>query len=138
MATFTATATRLGDTLTHEVDVNGRHHMLTDEPEAIGGFDLAPAPHELLAAALASCVSTTVAIYARRHGWAIGEVSVDVDYDSDTVPRQFDVTVHLPAGLSDDQRTRLTRVAQSCPVARAFETGFTVEEHIGEPAPSAC
>lgn len=44
----------------------GRFQLATDEPESAGGEDSAPAPHELLAAALASCVATTVAMYAEH------------------------------------------------------------------------
>ena len=30
-----------------EVEVNGRHTIVTDEPEGLGGTDQGPAPHEL-------------------------------------------------------------------------------------------
>ncbi len=43
---MTATARRVGNSLEHEVDVNGRHTIVTDEPERLGGSDLGPAPHE--------------------------------------------------------------------------------------------
>jgi uncharacterized OsmC-like protein len=83
---MTATARRVGNTLKHEVDVNGRHVIVTDEPERLGGTDKGPAPHELLAAMLASCVATMIAIYAQNRGWDVGEIVVDVDYDTDSVP----------------------------------------------------
>jgi putative redox protein len=50
---MTATARRVGETLRHEVDVNGRHSIVTDEPTSLGGTDSGPAPHELLQATLA-------------------------------------------------------------------------------------
>lgn len=127
---FTATARRVGDTLKHEIDLNGRHVLVTDEPLPLGGTDEGPAPHELLPAALAGCISTMIAMYAEKRGWDVGEVSVDVDYDSEATPRRFRVTVHLPEGLSADQMRRLTRVAESCPVRRAVESGFTFDERI--------
>jgi len=131
---FTASARRIGDTLRHEVDVNGRHTIITDEPTSLGGTDAGPAPHELLPATLASCISTMIALYAQRKGWDIGELRVDVDYDHESEPRRFDVTVHLPDGLSDDQLTRLRRVADTCPVRRALEAGFAFDERIVTPA----
>ena len=82
--TMTATARRIADGLRHEIDVNGRHTIVTDEPAALGGSDGGPAPHELLPAAVASCVSTMVSLYAKRHGWEIGEISVDVEYDNES------------------------------------------------------
>jgi putative redox protein len=131
---LTASARRIGDTLRHEVDVNGRHTIITDEPASIGGTDTGPAPHELLPAALASCISTMVALYAQRKAWDIGEVRVDVEYDHESVPRRFDVTVHLPEGLRQNQIDRLKRVADACPVRRALEAGFAFDERISSPS----
>ena len=127
---FTASARPISGTLCHEIDVNGRHTITTDEPESLGGTDTAPAPHELLPAMLASCVSTMIVLYAQRHGWRLHDARVDVDYDTDTTPRQLQVIVHLPDGLTPDQAKRLRRVADTCPVRRAFEAGFTFEEKL--------
>ncbi len=86
-ATMFATARCDGRGLRNEVDVNGRHMLLTDEPERLGGTDEAPAPHELLPAMLAACAETMIAMYAQKRGWDIGETSVEVRYDPDSVPR---------------------------------------------------
>ena len=135
---MTATARRAGNSLKHEVDVNGRHTIVTDEPEHLGGTDEGPAPHELLAATLAACIATMIAMYAQKRGWDIGETAVDVDYDADSAPRRFVIDVHLPADLTPDQQRRLERVAESCPVRRAMEAGFTFEERtVTARAPSA-
>ena len=127
---MTATARRVGNTLKHEVDVNGRHVIVTDEPERLGGTDEAPAPHELLAAMLASCVATMIAMYAQNRGWNVGETAVDVDYDTDSVPHRVTVDVHLPNDLTADQQRRFKRVAETCPARRALEAGFTFEERL--------
>jgi putative redox protein len=126
---MSATARRVGDTLEHEVDVNGRHKIVTDEPERLGGEDHGPAPHELLAAMLASCAATTVAMYARNRDWDAGEISVDVDYDPDTSPRRVAFELRLPDDLTPERRHRLERVAEACPARRALEAGFVFEEH---------
>ncbi len=127
---MTATARRVGDGLTHEVDVNGRHTILTDEPTRLGGSDLGPAPHELLAATLASCVATMIALYAQNRGWDIGGTSVDVRYDPDSSPRHFAVDIHIPKPVTSEQLRRLERVAQTCPVRRALEADCAFEERI--------
>lgn len=139
---LTATARRVGGTLRHEIDVNGRHSIVTDEPFSLGGTDEGPTPHELLPAALAGCISTMISMYAEKRGWEIGEVSAHVDYDPEQTPRRVAVTVHLPEGLSSDQRQRLSRVAETCPVRRALETGFRFSERVvsaphGAPAAGA-
>jgi putative redox protein len=127
---FTATARRVGRTLRHEVDVNGRHTIVTDEPEDLGGTDTGPAPHELLPATLAACIGTMVSLYAQRREWDLGEVEVHVDYDHGVTPRSVEVTLGLSGDLSAEQIERLGRVAETCPFRRALEAGFRFEERI--------
>ena len=125
---MTAVARSVHGELRHEVDVNGRHVIVTDEPERLGGTDAGPAPHELLAAMLASCVSTMITLYARTKDWELSEVRVEVAYDSESTPRHVDLRVCLPDGLTTDQVRRLRRVAETCPAKRALEAGFTFDE----------
>jgi putative redox protein len=127
---FTASARAIAGGLRQEVDVNGRHKIVTDEPRSLGGDDVGPAPHELLPAMLAACVSTTLEMYARRHDWRLDGLRVDVTYDTDVTPRRVQLTVHLPAGLTSEQIDRLRRVAAGCPARRALEAGFTFDEHL--------
>jgi putative redox protein len=138
MSIMTATARPVDRTLRHEVEVNGRHFLLTDEPEALGGLDTAPAPHELLPAMLAACVSTMIVLYAQTRRWELDDVRVDVAYDPDSMPRHVGLTVHLPQGLTPDQVKRLTHVAHTCPVKRALEAGFAFDERVvaDQPAPA--
>jgi putative redox protein len=140
---MTATARPIDGTLRHEIDVNGRHIIVTDEPARLGGTDAGPAPHELMPAMLAACVSTMIMTYANTRGLKLGDLQVDVVYDSEPTPRQVEVVVHVPAGLSHDQVERLRRIANTCPVKRALEAGFNFDQKIvvdghpdagGEPA----
>ena len=125
-----ASARSASDTLRTDVLIDGRHRLVTDEPVVLGGTDTGPAPHELVPAALAACIATTVRTYARTKGWQLGDVTVDVVYDNRSTPRHFDVSVDLPADLSPEQRRRLMRVAEACPVRRAIEAGMTFDEHL--------
>ena len=127
---FTATARPVDGGLRHEVDVNGRHTIVTDEPERLGGTDAGPAPHELMAAMLAACVSTMIVLYAQNRGWQLGDVRVDVHYDAEVTPRQVEISVHLPEGLAPEQVERIKRVADTCPARRALEAGFAFEEQL--------
>jgi putative redox protein len=127
---ITATAQRTGGGLRHEIDVNGRHTIWTDEPKSLGGTDTGPAPHELLPAALAGCIATMIALYAEPRGWALGDVVVDVDYDTEADPRSFEIEVQLPADLTAEQVARLRHVVETCPVRRALDAGFRLEERV--------
>jgi putative redox protein len=125
---LTATARSIRGTLRQEVVIDGKHRLITDEPERMGGDGSAPAPHELFPAALAACVSTTLVMYARTKGWELGDVSVAVDYDHRSTPRRFEVRIELGGELTDVQLGRLAKVAESCPVRRAVEAGIEFEE----------
>ncbi len=127
---LTATARSIPGTLRQDVLVNGKFHLVTDEPESVGGEDSAPAPHELLPAALASCISTVLVMYARTKEWDLGEVSVAVDYDHHATPRRFDVVITLTGDLTEEQLARLEKVAASCPVRKSLEVGVEVVERI--------
>ncbi len=124
--------------LRQEIVVDGRFLLVTDEPESLGGEDSAPSPHELLPAALASCVSTTLLMFARTKGWELGDVVVDVDYDQRATPRHCTVEVRIDAPLSELQLERLEKVAASCPVRRAVEGCIEFDERLtaGNAAPA--
>lgn len=127
---LTATAHSIPGTLRQEVVIDGKHRLVTDEPARLGGEGSGPAPHELLPAALAACVSTTLAMYARTKDWDLGEISVAVDYDNTSTPRRFEVAIELGGDLSDEQLRRLEKVAASCPVRRALEAGVEFDERV--------
>ena len=128
--TLNASAHSVPGTLQQVVVVAGRHMLTTDEPESLGGDDTAAAPHELVAAALAACVSTTLVMFARTKDWDLGEVHVDVEFDHRATPRRFEVEISLDGDLDAAQVERLERVAATCPVKRSFEAGAEFVEHI--------
>jgi putative redox protein len=103
----------------HDVDIEGRHSIVVDEPREAGGTDAGPAPTRLLAAGLASCVAITVEMYAERKGWEVGDVEVEVEvgYERYT-PTSFDVALRLPAEIDPARRERLLAIAGKCPVHR--------------------
>jgi putative redox protein len=124
---------RRRDGFAHDVEIEGGHRVLVDEPRESGGTDTGPSPTRLLAASLASCTAITMEMYAERKGWDLGplEVNVDVSYDG-AVPTNFDVTLRLPEGLSEVQRERLLRIAGKCPVhkAMAAETPVRIADRV--------
>jgi putative redox protein len=129
---------RRRDGYAHEVEIEGGHSLLVDEPRSAGGADAGPSPTRLLAASLASCIAITMEMYAGRKGWDLGEVRVDVDvaYDG-PAPTSFAASLQLPLGLSDEQRERLLVVARKCPVHKALagQTPVTVEHSPGAAEP---
>jgi putative redox protein len=121
------------DGFAHEVEMEGGHTLVVDEPEDRGGTDTGPRPTQLLAASLAACTAITIEMYAERKGWEVGAIDVDVDvaYDG-TVPSTYAVALKLPPELSEEQRQRLLKVAAKCPVHKVLvgEASVTVAERL--------
>lgn len=127
---LTASAHSVPGTLRQEVMIDGRHRLVTDEPESVGGGGSAPAPHELFPAALAACISTTLVMYARTKEWKLDGVEVDVEYDHRSTPRRFEIEIRVTGELSGPQLDMLEKVAAACPVRRAVESGIEFAERI--------
>jgi putative redox protein len=117
----------------HEIDIEGGHTIVVDEPAEIGGTETGPSPGRLLAASLASCTAVTLEMYADRKGWDVDGLEVEVDgtYDGHT-PTAYEVTVRLPAALDEEQRARLLVVASKCPVHRVLtgEAKVTISDRV--------
>ena len=130
MATMRASARQL-EKFRH--DVKMRTHQLTaDEPIDDGGDDDGPSPQELLAASLASCTAITMEMYAKRKGWDVSGLAVDVEYSPAErgCPTRFELVMKLPAHLSEDQVEKLQVIAAKCPVHRTLEGEVSFEERV--------
>ena len=115
----------------------GPHHILADEPLAYGGTNRGPSPYGLMAAGLGACTSMTLRMYARRKGWPLKHVSVDVSHNK--VHAQDAITptsanidlfrrrITVEGALSDEQRQKLLEIADKCPVHKTLEVSSRVE-----------
>lgn len=125
---------RREDGFRHRVTTRG-HTFAVDEPVPLGGTDSAASPLELLAAAVGSCTASTIEMYAKRKGWDLGAVEIDVDFSPPRSGKRasFALTIRLPPGLDAEQIERLESIARACPVRRTLEGADVVErlERIG-------
>jgi putative redox protein len=135
-----ATARR-GEGFTHEVEIEGGHALVIDEPREAGGADAGPSPTRVVAAALAACTAITCEMYAQRKGWELGAVEVDVDleYGQSSSIDSLTVTVHVPEALDEAQQARLLEIAGKCPVHRALAgaTPVAISDRIECPTPAS-
>ena len=115
----------------HDVDIR-KHHLIADEPRDSGGDDDGPSPQELLAASLASCTAITMEMYARRKGWNVHGLAVDVEYTPAErgCPTKFSLTLRLPSDLTDEQVERLRVIAAKCPVHRTLDGEVMFDERV--------
>jgi putative redox protein len=91
-----------------------------------------PSPAELLAASLASCTATTIERYARRKGWEVAEVEVDVDYTPAQrgSPTRCAIVVRLPEDVPPERRERLMQVGATSQLHRTLEGEIVFDERV--------
>jgi putative redox protein len=127
--------------LRNEVRYGVGHAFTTDEPVAAGGEDAGPDPYTLLLAALGSCISMTVTLYARRKQWPVEQVTVRLrqnrihskdckvcDQVADGYIHQIERSVSVTGPLTDEQHTRLQEIAHKCPVHRTLTSPIVITE----------
>jgi putative redox protein len=104
--------------------------ITTDAPTDNQGKGEAFSPTDLVAAALASCAVTTMAIMAKKEGLPFTTASAKVEKNMLSDPRRIgllSVRIELPASLTDTQRARLEQIGRSCPVVRSLGGDVSVE-----------
>ena len=110
----------------------GKHHIVADELTSAGGADLGVTPYDLLLAALGTCTSMTLRIYAKRKGLNVDNIEVKLEQsriqtsdcesceDQAGKVDQIRRLIRLEGDLTDAQRNRMLEIANMCPVHRTL------------------
>ena len=120
----------------------GRHRLTGDEPMSFGGTDTGPDPYGFLLAALGSCMSITVAMYARRKQWPLDAVTVRLRHSKihagdcercetpEALLDHIDCDVEFTGALTEQQRVRMLEIADKCPVHRTLTSEIRIRTRL--------
>ena len=103
----------------------------TDAPTDHDGEGKDFAPTDLLASSLGTCVITIMAIEAKRRGWKLGNIKIDV-YKTMTSeePRKIQTLVleiFMPSDLDSQKYKILQNTAEDCPVKLNLECSIDIK-----------
>jgi putative redox protein len=121
----------------------GWHVLSADEPEASGGHDVGPSPYEYLLAGLGACTGMTLRSYVERHNWELRRTTVELwqetrpAADSKSMIDHFHCAVHLDGDLTVEQRLRLLKIAERCPVSQTLRRSSDIDSCLADAGPIA-
>jgi len=93
------------------------HEIAVDLPPAKGGTDTGMTPPELLVASFGACIGVYVTEYLRKISLNPEGMSIEVDFKFADDPLrigELHAKVILPAGIPEERRTAVHRVAEKC------------------------
>jgi putative redox protein len=142
---LTRTHVTLDGSLQATIDVRD-FTFVADEPVEDGGTNEGPNPPEIMLSSLGACVVMTMQHYAKRKGWEIGKVEIELelekvnpaDYpayaDSATILHVIRKQYTFHGDLDESQKARLIEIGGKCPVARVIQHPIIFEEIIKDTA----
>lgn len=107
---------------------NGEHQIISDIAKDIGGEDTGLNPHELVEAGLTACTLLTLHLYAKRKNWDVSQIKVEVKILKEGADSLIERNLFF-GNMDDEQKKRLTEIANKCPIHKLLESNIKIETH---------
>ena len=103
----------------------------TDAPKDHDGEGKDFAPTDLLASSLGTCVITIMCIEAKRRGWELGKIKINVyktmTSDGPRKIKTLELEIFMPSELDSEKYKILQRTAEECPVKLNLEDSVDIK-----------
>ncbi|GAA5442428.1 hypothetical protein Misp06_00602 [Microbulbifer sp. NBRC 101763] len=121
---------------------SGPHRLIADEPEDLGGQNRGPGPYEYLLMGLGACTNITVRMYANMKNIPLERIQVILSHrkvhledgkDCEKSSQKIDEIVRditLEGELTGEQRQRLLKIANRCPVHQTLTSTVTIHTRL--------
>jgi putative redox protein len=104
--------------------------LFTDAPKDNQGRGESFSPTDTVATALGSCMLTTMGILARTLNLDIAGTTATVEKEMTSVPsrriQRLTVKIHVPGAFGEEDRLKLRRAAETCPVMKSIHPDIEV------------
>lgn len=100
----------------------GAHVVRTDQPQASGGQDSAPAPFDLFLASLATCAGIYVLGFCQARNLSTEGIEIVQHHEHDAEHRltKVELEIVLPASFPEKYRVAVARAAEGCKVKKTL------------------
>lgn len=110
---------------------NGRHMVIADEPEDLGGTDKGMDPVDLVLAGLAECKVVTVRAKANKLGIELGEIRANLTIDTGkgegrSLASNIQVNLDWDTDTSEEITEKILGAAGRCYVHRLLQGSFEI------------
>jgi putative redox protein len=99
--------------------------LVTDAPVDNHGKGESFSPTDLVATALGTCISTVMGIVAEREKVDLAGLRITVQKEMSVEPprriARLITRIEMPAGLTEQQRSKLEKTAYTCPVHQTLQ-----------------
>jgi putative redox protein len=113
---------------------DGTHQWIADEPASLGGGNAGPEPASLLLASLGACTNITLRMYAKRKGWPLESLRVELSMKSTAEGTVIDRQITLNGPLDQEQRERLLQIANACPMHKVLSGAIHIDSGLSTEA----
>ncbi len=109
------------------------HQWQADEPEELGGANLAPSPDRIMLASLGSCTAITMKMVANRKQIPVTSIAVELLLNPQGKPEagnDIERQIKISGDINPEQYAQLLRAANACPMHKLLTGEVRIQTNL--------